>query len=376
MGLMKSDRIVQITICLVATSLAPWILADPLAPSDIPGKTGAFQVKFTERNPLSAPAEIEKRFHAKHGEMGDDYDLSKIQFEVYVPPAPDDNGKYGLLDATAFASGHGFAPEPQRPILDKYHLIWIGPTDEPDDHPAVERIGACLDGLYNAQKAWPIDAQRIYLSSNSNGKYVSGVALFYPDLFMGAIFSNRIDWFSKMQDPKRHSTWNSDNFPRPPEQYFGLAKSRPYFFAIRTSSGESDFEQSDLVYHRGYQASGFQHIKMIKATAEELNVWSTYGPGWLEQGVQFLDSQKDAANKSVATTATAATASSQTPKPKAAASEDPDAAANKALSLAKTYVSAQKYDLARPKLQKLIETYPNSPAAKEAKQVLADIANK
>ena len=108
-----------------------------------------------------------------------------------------------------------------------------------------------------------------------------------------------------------------------------------------------------------------------------MTVWSTFGPGWLEQGIQFIESQKGAATTNVANVAKPTSAPSHaTTKPIAAPIDTPDATAAKALSLAKTYVSAQQYGLARQKLQKLIENYPTSPAAKEAKQLLADIANK
>jgi TolA-binding protein len=44
--------------------------------------------------------------------------------------------------------------------------------------------------------------------------------------------------------------------------------------------------------------------------------------------------------------------------------------------MAKNYVALQKYDAARAKLRKLIEAYPTTSAAKEAKVLLRDIEEK
>ena len=117
------------------------VRADPIAVSDLPGKTGAFQVKFTERSPLSSRDELVKRLRMKPDELGDDYDLSQTAFDVYVPAEPGEGGKYGLLVGVVFAEGHGFAPEAWRPVLDKYHLIWIAAGNAPDGAPILKRMG-------------------------------------------------------------------------------------------------------------------------------------------------------------------------------------------------------------------------------------------
>lgn len=59
---------------------------------------------------------------------------------------------------------------------------------------------------------------------------------------------------------------------------------------------------------------------------------------------------------------------------KPVASDSAEKAAQ-ALDLAKNYVTLQKYDLARPKLKKIMESYPGTPAAREAEKILKTIEN-
>jgi hypothetical protein len=87
------------------------------------------------------------------------------------------------------------------------------------------------------------------------------------------------------------------------------------------------------------------------------------------------ESKPVATSAPAATPAPAATAAAASPATPPPASDDTAKAAS-ALNMARNYLSSQRYDLARPKLQKLVETYPNTPAAKEAKAILKDIEGK
>lgn len=61
--------------------------------------------------------------------------------------------------------------------------------------------------------------------------------------------------------------------------------------------------------------------------------------------------------------------------PSASASESATQA-SKALDMAQNYVAAEKYDLARPRLQKIIDTYPTTPAAAKTRALLQEIQGK
>ena len=64
------------------------------------------------------------------------------------------------------------------------------------------------------------------------------------------------------------------------------------------------------------------------------------------------------------------------PSPASATAADLAEKAQRALSLARSYVAAQRYDSARTRLKKLLADYPSTPAAEEAKRMLAEIEGK
>lgn len=69
-----------------------------------------------------------------------------------------------------------------------------------------------------------------------------------------------------------------------------------------------------------------------------------------------------------------ALAASQQPTTKPAV--DPNQLAETALGTARAYIAAQMYDIARVKLQKIIDTWPDSPAAKDAQMELDGLQGK
>jgi hypothetical protein len=362
-----------VSICFLSMQA----IAQPITIEKINGKTGQFELTISERTPLSAPAEIAKRLHVKPEQLGVDYDLSKETFDVYVPPKPGDDGKYGLMPVIHFEDGHGFPPTAWLPLLDKYHLIWIGPANGSEERSSLERIGSTLDVTAAARKTWPIDDARIYLSINTTTKDVSGMGLLYPDIFSGVISGLRVAWFEKIIDAQRR-TWDADAITRPSEPYFTMAKTRSRFFFASRDENRADADNMYLItYQHGYQQAGFKHIKQVKVSMNDMAQWYTYSAGWFEQGVEFLDSTA-ADFKNEPTTQTASVEeNTPTSKPTSVAekSADPEAKAAAALSLAKNYVRMDKLALARPKLQKIIDDYPGTIAAKDAQVILKEIAD-
>jgi tetratricopeptide (TPR) repeat protein len=352
-----------------------------VTPPDAGQKIGAFRITLSKRSPLSAPDEIAKRLKIKPEQLGSDYDLSKQVFEIYVPPQPNDDGKYGVMVAIVFAEGHGFAPSTWRPILDKYHLIWIGPVHGGEDQPMLQRFGEALDSAHNAKKIWPIDEQRVYVCINTQTKILSGIGVAYPDLFDGTISALGMAWWSKIQDTKNRK-WDTDTISRPAEALLTLDKSHSrFFFASRDEGpGSVNIEEQNLIFHYGYQQAGFHHIKLVKVPQADMNLWSSYSDDWFEQGIQFLDASSTETAAAPATQPIAEQSSQPTTAPAIAsaqiASVKPDNRAASALSLAKSYVASEKYDLARPRLQKIIDEYPNTPAAAEAAAILQQIEGK
>ncbi len=358
-------------LCLTLALLACHSLHadEPLTPDKTAGKTGEFHLQLTERSPLSTLAEMAKRMGSKPDPTAADYDLSKQDFYVYVPSSPGEDGKYGLVDVLPFADGHGFAPKDQKPILEKYHLLWIAPMHGGDGQPAQQRVGELIDAAYNARKIWPISDRRLYAFITTWKSPEGGAAFYYPDQFTGVLMNTEPIWFTKIHDPKTgHNTPLA--FPRPRDESFAQAKNLRYFLVKDTGQEETIQRLHDLVIRDGYLAARFKYVKVLPVEGPKCNLWSTYTGDWFDEGIQYLDEGPSRGAVAAATRpATVATS-----RPSAAVSKDDQA--NRALSLAKSYVSSGSYSLARTKLQKIIDDYPDTKAAEEAKKLLEEIKDK
>jgi hypothetical protein len=143
---------------------------------------------------------------------------------------------------------------------------------------------------------------------------------------------------------------------------------------------------------KGFKASGFKYAKRISVASSKMPHFPDYASDWFEQGIQYRDAplaelaavpaDPPAGKMSKAADAAPATASvppavqpppgpfSQPP------ADDAAAKAAKTLSLAKSYITAERYDAARTRLQNIVSTYPNTPAAQEAKDLLKQIEGK
>lgn len=259
--------------------------AVPIA--DAKSKTGAFKVTLSERSPLSGLKDIAKRVGLKPAEVGEDYDLSKETFYVYVPKEAGDDGKYGLMVGLCFKEyGHPATAWPA--VLDKKHLIWIGVTNNGDDRSAGQRIGLLLDAASNIEKNWTIDPDRVYLSMNAGRGPATGTAFFYSDVFTGSLGSFVGHWFSKLKSTGPQSViYNTDDFPRPTGKYWDLAKSQGRFFQASRDEGTSK-GTSDLV-KKAYSGAGFKYAKFILVPEANMGHYINYSADWFEEGIDFLD---------------------------------------------------------------------------------------
>ena len=99
--------------------------------------------------------------------------------------------------------------------------------------------------------------------------------------------------------------------------------------------------------------------------------------GWGRRLVESVQGKSDRIRFVAAVTATPAKAVAENPRPAATPSSSAKSAptdeADKMLRNAKVYIDNQLYKDARDRLNNLIAKYPESPAAKEAKELLKKI---
>ena len=173
-------------------------------------------------------------------------------------------------------------------------------------------------------------------------------------------------------------SFKSDTFPPPLPEQLALAKTRSrFFFAGRELSDPTRISTEAVMVTEGYQRAGFRHIKAIYLPQSEITVWSHYPASWFEQGIEFLDSGAavDAKAQAASSAQTRSAPAAPPPGVTSGTTDDTKKAAS-ALSLARNYVTAGQYDAARKKLQSIIQSYPNTPSAAEAKSLLKEIQDK
>ena len=377
--------LVSLLVLLGAATVLDAQSGGPLPIDKVEGRTGRFLVLLNERSPLSQPADVAKRTSQKVSPSEGDYDLKKEPFDTFVPKSPSDDGTYGLMIVMPLP-GHGFPPAKWVDVLEKHHMIWLGDSAAGDGRPVLQRIGLALDAVQNAQKAWKIDPKRIYVCVGSGATLASGIALYYPDVFQGQLATAVFAWFTKISDTRARTIWNTDKLARPLPEQLNLAKTRSrFFFAGRNDdTPKGSVDPNKLIVNDGYGRMGFKYVKAVYVPQTEMNLWSYYTADWFDQGIEFLDAHAAEANAQHA--GKGAVAESQpggAGKSAAGGAEAPPATpddgnkkAAAALSMAKNYINIGQFDPARKKLQSILQSYTNSPAAGEAKTLMKEIQDK
>ena len=363
---------------------------DPIPLTQAAGKSGAIRVTLPERSPLSPPSEILKRLHAK-GVPTVDYEWSKEVYDVYIPKEPGEGGKYGVMVGAVFKD-YGAPPGDWGDLLDKHHVIWICSENVGDDQSDVRRVGAMLDAAHNIRKTYAVQDGRLYASMGGWSGLVGGVALNYADVFDGALFTVAWGWFAKL--PAMNGRfWSPKDMTRPDPEQIALAKSRGrYFFVQRKEEVQAGSDWPTEIVNRGYKGMGIQSVKHIQVPEAKMGHYGAYDPDIFEQAITFLDadlsklppksavpappSDVQVPSKGKSSPGNVNPADTKPATPSVAAGDDSAAKSAKEMNMAKNYLTLQKFEPARAKLQKIVESYPGTPAAKEAQKLLKEIEGK
>jgi hypothetical protein len=324
--------------------------------------TGDLDLTFTDRSPLSKPAELARRLNLKPADVAVDYDLSKCPCKAYVPTNYDPNVPVGLFVYLGYKDTVS-TPPLWHSLLDKNHLIFISPVCHFGEQygPTAslwQMMGLAFDLVHNLQKQYKIDPHRVYLMSWARGSLRTSLAS--SDVFTGFIVSGDPDYFARLMLPNGRSY--SPNFMPPPGELFSRAKSCGFFFI-----DDGSFQEETLLKIAAMRRDDFANVASAALSFGDDLHFPNLKPDWFEQqALPFLDK--------------ASASIPQSPKPGASAtpSTAPAAPVDEAehlLGMAKIYIANGQTDLAREKLQEIVQSYPNDPAAKEANQLLSQLNN-
>ena len=324
---------------------------------------------FTTRSPLSSRAELSKRLGEKITDP--DYDLSKEEFVAYIPFDADLSGKMGVIYFFCYKDTEE-GPEPCYPLLDQKHLVFI--TCKHSNQEPWVRCGLALDAVQNLKGMFRIDEKRVYAIAGAEEK-MSGerAVLACPDVFTGGALVGF--WpYRQVVTPSRKVY--TSVVPKPPAAQFELLRQRPL---VLGSGGDGEQEEFYGAAFKSFQQDGFKRLKRMKVTLEQYH-YPNFTTDWLTEAIDFWDATPPPGPAKPVVAAPQPSAPQAPATPAAGAPAAPAAAnpgdAQRLVNAAKSYISAQAYAQARTRLNTVVEKFPDTPAAKEAKQLLDQIKGK
>lgn len=360
-----------------------------IAQTPADSKRGEFDITFTERSPLSKQADLLKRLGEKPDAAGEDYDLSKNGYKIYLPKNYDPAVPHGIIYYLGYKDTVATPPKWQ-PIMDRTHLIFISTLSAAQTD--WQRAGLALDAVHNLKKRYTIDDKRIYLIGfpQPPGSIPQRTGMAFADLFTGFVHINFLLNYRQVQVPGTRSYFQP-RFSIPPGAPMALARQRRYVFIADPGQvpppGQPDAFGLTI---SAYEQDGFKNTLRINLADREDAHYPNMSEPWFEKLIAFLDTPSPAAKPAsapaqndelvtpAAPPAAAAAAAAEPAKPTPAPATKPagPSEAARLLNLAKSYITARSFPNARTRLQTIIDQYPTDPAAAEAKKLLAEIKDK
>lgn len=338
-------------------------------------KTGAFDITFADRSPLSARKELAHRLDLKEATLKDNYDLTKCPFKIYVPTNYDPATPVGILVYLGYKNSVA-TPPLWNPVLDEHHLIFITPVchsgvDYLPVVPMWQSAGLALDAVYNLKHQYAIDDKRIYLMSTNNGDDV--IALGNSDVFMGSILALTLGYSRDIS--LGGNRFYPKAFNNPPSNLLEQAYRRAFYFLHDDSADEREGMPAKISVMKG---DGFLHLATTEVSISGDLHYPNFTVQWFDEKVlPFLDSVSAAEAKTAAiihsnveNSTTQPSAASSPSAPSASADVDE---AQHLLRVAQLEITNNQYDLARTKLQEILDQYPNDPADIKANQLIEQI---
>jgi hypothetical protein len=261
-------------------------------------KKGSYQLKLTDRSPLSAIARqaercgwqlaaINKSQHEK------DYDIAGESFEVWVPDAYTDDGTWGLM-VWISPGGNGAVIRQWQELLEEHKLVWIGPNKAGNPRAMWCRAGLALDAAHAMKQRYTLDPERCYVAGLSGGGRMSsmlGVA--YPDVFTGGMYIIGCNYYRDIPHPDKPNTYWRRSFSAPPAKLLADARRKSRHVLLTGEKDENQL-QTKINYEKGFRKDGFALVSYLEVPG----MGHSMPPlEWVEKGLTFLDTIPDSARR-------------------------------------------------------------------------------
>lgn len=394
-----------LSVCLAASTTfaglfdAKPLMTAPAATQPADGsQTGPTRFIFTERSPLSELTIVVRRMGWNLDQLKTlksplNYSIEQESFEAYVPPSYDGTEPFGLF-VWVNAGPTGNIPERWFEVFDKHKLIAVSPNNAGNNREVWNRMGVALDAAPNMKARYKIDPSRVYVSGVSGGgKTASHLALGFPDVFRGGLYVVGVNYFRNVPvgtDPKR--AWPA-GFVKPRKDLFKLVTTRSRHVLL---TGDTDMNrQPTHDTYEAFKADGFKYVTYLQVPEMGHGIPDAE---WFEKGIAALDEplgkiapELDREEYKEPSLAKGTVEKAGPPKVASAGGaqqqqrapveerklEGPAAEAERELRGAKLYLNDRRlYPKARERLKKVVDAYPNTPAADEAVKLLKSIEGK
>ena len=212
--------------------------------------------------------------------------VAEPTYELYVPPEAGPGGKYGLL-VWISAGGSGKVPrEDWLKVLDRHHLLWVGPNHVGNETDALLRAYVALEAVRNAKREFPIDDARVYVAGISGGgRIASHAALVAADTFTGGFYFVGCDFYRDVPvvPNDKHGKYYRGFWRKPDPKILKLARQHRYVLL----TGSDDFNRGNThAVHDGYRKAGFDEVVLFDVPGLGHTLPNAE---WFEKGIKVLD---------------------------------------------------------------------------------------
>ena len=176
--------------------------------------------------------------------------IEQERFDFYLPSGAVPDAGYGLM---VFIAPYDEAPIPfaWRKVLDRHGIIYVAARKSGNDHNMIgRRIPLALHAYKNIMKRFQINPERVFVSGFSGGSRTAmRVALYYPDIFRGAILNSGSDPFG------------TAGISVPPSDLFQLFRARSRIVQV-TGTDDEFVKLEDSKMRTAASSFCVQHVYM------------------------------------------------------------------------------------------------------------------
>lgn len=340
------------------------------SPTKPPASTGHLRLTFAERSPLSALDVVLDRMDMNKQSIrnaaGFEYDLSRLSFEVVVPPTYKPDVPHGLF---VWLGVTDFSPTWLN-ALARHKLILVVANAGRRGHPAL--YGPPLDAVHNMKKLYNIDADRVYASGFSAGGCLAvSMVRGFPEVFRGGLFLMGGCFYNSYKG--QNGRWEptiEESFPR----WKGPLDEIKKEMKLVIMKGGNDTQWTPQEGRCDYEALRLDGFRQV-------NYFEVPGLGHRPPNASWFENAITALDQSLPLTPPV---TSPTTEPHPLPSQV--AQAQRILAAAKYYLELKPpqvleeerqdrirksyQDKARKYLQRVLEEYPTAPAAARARELL------